>query len=312
MGKAEKTMEFLFSFNNKYEFIIVNDHLYKNNIGALITNVIDIDWESLQNQISEWVKNEIPVACWDKQVDAILDSLKCHHVVRLYLMEAVYKKTLPDKLKELSETKQKLVSILEFLVDENANDYISKLYEQFHDDVNCNVQTYFQVQKQVKTIPRQKQAIIKKQNPVEINIRFSTDNIEAIIFRELRFICANQFVIRKCAHCRRFFWTRTTNKVYCNRIVQGKKATCNQYGPRRKRQIEKRPAYNLYWNHRAKAFHTAIKQDDKLAFQAWIKEAQPYKSLARRGEISLEDMCDALVKIEQRIFPTGCSKNQKA
>ena len=120
---------------------------------------------------------------------------------------------------------------------------------------------------------------------------------------ELRQLCIDQHIIRKCANCRRFFWTRITKKIYCSRIAPGRATTCSQYGPRRKRQIGKRPAFNLYWKYRTEAFQRMSQEKDSRAFQAWVKATQPYKEAARRGEISVEEMKRIMEKTEIQVFP---------
>ncbi len=303
-------MIFQFSFDNKNELIIANGQPYINNNGALLLSIVDIDWEAFLSQVMSWVDKEIPAVCWDKQVDTILETVKCHQVLRSYVIDAVYKDKLIETLKTMSAIKRELVSILEMLIDEERNTYTVRLFEHVHSLENRDVQVFKTGPEQVRKLTRMEQISIQKELFEGMRVRYKTEDLSALVFREIRFLCEHQFIIRKCSHCRGFFWTRTTNKVYCNRIVPGRHATCTQYGPRRKRQIQKRPAYNLYWLHRTEAFHHASRHEDRHAFQAWIKAAQPYKSLARRGEISPEDMSVAMQQIEKLIFPTASLQAQ--
>lgn len=300
-------MKFQFSFEGKYELIFANGQPYQNNIGALMTSVIDMDWEVFKSQVNDWRQKEIPYVCWDKQVDAILKAVKCHPVLRAYLLSAVYDRTLIEKLQTLSETKTILHSILETLVDEDRSDYVIRLYEALNRLINTKSQVCIDSAEHVKRMRISEQKQIKTQLPEGMRVSFVTEEITALVFRELRHLCTNEFIIRKCAHCRGFFWTRTTNKVYCTRIVPGRHATCSQYGPRRKRQVDKRPAYNLYWTYRARAFHLSADEGNRQAFQTWIAATQPYKGRARRGEISLEEMHTLLKNIEQQVFPAAGS-----
>ena len=272
-----------------------------------MTSVIDMDWAVFQSQVNDWRQKEIPQVCWDKQVDAILKAVKCHPVLRIYLMSAVYDRTLIEKLQMLSEAKMILHSILETLVDEDRSDYIVRLYDELHRLTNTNSQICLDSAEHVKRMRLSEQKQLKALLPEGMRVSFETEEITALIFRELRHLCANAFIIRKCAHCRGFFWTRTTNKVYCTRVVPGRHATCSQYGPRRKRQVDKRPAYNLYWTYRARAFHLSANEGNRQAFQTWITATQPYKGRARRGEISLEEMNTLMQKIEQKVFPSAVS-----
>lgn len=308
-------MEIYFSFNTKQELIILNEQKYTHEIGALLQCVTDTDWSALQSQVELWAENGVPAVCWGKHIDTLLQSVQCHPLIRKLLADASGKGTVIQEIKDLIEAKRVIKHIFETLVDEDRNEYAMRLYELFHEEITSDVRMWLNELDTIKAMPDEKILPLYR-NELEINLKdfpvvFITDRLQTILFRELRFICTNHFIIRKCINCRNFFWTRSTTKMYCNRPVPLRKTNCSQYGPRRKRQMEKRPAYKLYWHQREKTFSRSLQAKDHSLFRAWLRATDPYKNRAKHGDISLEEMAHNLSVIEQRIFPTRFSTTQE-
>ena len=276
-------MEFQFSFGKKHELILVDKKPYIHHIGTLIQSVLDTDWCSLKRQIELWELGEIPSVCWESTMEQILKAADCHPVILLWLCDGAKQNALiKQRIDGLTELRERIRTLMEDLVDEDQYGYITRFYELFSD------------RSRWKGTAR----------TTELDGSFTGTTVESVVYYELQYLCKNRFFIRKCACCRRFFWTYYTNKVYCNRPVPGRSRTCNQYGPGAKRQKKRRPAYNLYWEKRAEMFQLTTQEKDHLAFQAWVKAAQPYKEMAKQGNISLEDMAICLKRIERCILPS--------
>jgi len=304
-------MDLFFSFNTKQELIVVDGQTYTHEIGALLKCIIDTDWMMLLHQVEQWAQNGTPAAFWGKHIDSLLQSLQCHPLIRKLLAEMSDKKIVVQEIEKLIETQKALKHVCETLVDEHRDEYAIRLYELFHEEITQETQLWLSRMEEVRTSSDGKTLQLADQLQQDFPVIFSTKNLQTIAFRELRFICTNHFYIRKCVNCRNFFWTKSTTKMYCNRPVPLRKTNCSQYGPRRKRQMEKRPAYKLYWNQRDRMLSQALHRNDHSVFYTWLKETAPYKERARRGDISLEEMLHILNEIERHLYPSLSSKTQK-
>lgn len=296
-------MEFHFSFSPKEELIVIDEHVYTHDIGALIQCVIDTDWIEIQNQVELWMKHEIPSLYWGKHIEKILVNVNCHPAIRNYLVKVSENGILAKEIQSISKTKEILRTMFETLVDEDKNEYAMCIYELFHEQFRQGTEGIIEKLDNMKWVSAAMQSILTDDLKKKFRMLYVTDDLSMLLYREVRFLCSNHFIIRKCINCRNFFWTQSTTKMYCSRAIPHRKATCSQYGPRRKRQLEKRPAYKLYWSQRNKIFAQAMRDENAQAFRRWVKAAAPYKELSEHGDITLEEMAHALNIIEGQIFP---------
>ncbi len=296
-------MEFQFSFETNRELIIIDGQLYINPIGTLLQSVLDIDWSAQQKQLEKWERNEIPKTCWYEQISKEIEKQNCHPVIKYYLEQAASDGTVDEKINTLARAKKILLAMLEAIVDEDRSEYDARLYEQFYEQAKEHIQA-----PAIRKISGQDQQKRSCEDPDVLsksdqNDLYATKNLTVMLCLELRQLCLDLCIIRKCANCRRFFWTHITKKIYCNRTVPGRTTTCSKYGPQRKYYVGKRPAFNLYWKYRTKVFQRMSQEKDRHAFHAWVKITQPYKEAARRGEISVDEMKKRLEKAELKVFP---------
>ena len=294
-------MNFRFSFTEKYEFIYFGDESSVLPIGDLINSIVETDWEDIKNEIQNMlygkVKNKKEIFMEAKR----LIRTRIDHAAVIYLlMQTNSTEQLISKIEELNSAGNLVCCLLESLVDEVRNAYPEQIFWVM-DTVDCK---RFESMINAYDIAR---TVFTKEQPAaseadEHTTLLETNDLFSLLMFELQFICANHFHIRKCTICKKYFWTKQMNRVYCERVVATKDNIITQERFIKELKMHRPKSYALYWKRRIEIFSQTSTDNENQQYKKWLMRTEPYRDQAKKNKILLREMETVLNRIEAEIY----------
>ena len=297
-------MKFRFSFSHKKELIFIEEKPQMSEPGALLKNIIDTEWTAQKNYIKTLYHKYLDTSSEEEALFLIKYALKdedLHPAIAFSLQNSEDYNQLNYQLERLEECKNVVLYVLEFLVDEEQSLYEERLCYLFADE-NCLYKEFFNSLGSANILSVRERNKSMYYQTEDFPYLFETDDLVVLAIQQLQYICSNQFYIRKCAHCKKFLWTRKMNKVYCDRVLSPRGKTCAQIGPAKLWNNNNSKAYALYWSYRKRLFNRATVEGNDYRYTQWLIETEDYKEKAKNNQIPYEVMKQILDKIEQEIY----------
>ena len=296
-------MIYKFSFSQKNELIYVSDTPHIQAVGALLREIIDIDWE-LGKDIAH-----TSIAASSRDDSNTLIKLKEEFIARIthpalidYINKIPSFENLCNELERFGNAYKVILHILESLIDEEQNSYEEQLYYIISSEESTDIKRFLDTLGIANMLSVHERYKPLYQETEEYPFLFETDDLLSLVIQELQFICVNRFYIRKCVHCKRFLWTRKMNKIYCDRPQPNTKKTCSQIGPVKLWLNRKPKAYSLYWSYRKRLFTRMTGDGNVYSYNQWLCETERYRDMAKNDEIDFEEMKTVLDQIEAEIY----------
>lgn len=296
-------MTYQFSFSNKKELVYIENKPWLHNIGGLLKTIIDTDWASLIRavQTASTLSKEDPNGSFTE----IKEDIRCcitHPAVSFAVQKTETVEALLGLLEKNQRGKDIALRILESLVDEEQSSYEEVLLGIITADEIENDFSFVSSLETANILSFKERNSALYQNTDDFPFLFETNDLMTIVFQELEYICLNRFYIRKCAHCKRFIWTKKMNRIYCDRVVSDNGKTCAQVGPSASWRSNNSKAYALYWAYRTRLFNRVDDEQNNYFYHRWLKETEDLRDRAKKDLIPIDDMKEALDKIESNIY----------
>ena len=295
-------MEYQFSFSNHQEIIFINQKPVFQKIGALIETVIDTNWQSVSQIISDpdsSLHTEEPTVT---EIENCIIEAATHPVIEYEFTKHKDKEAMIKLARHFQRSKEMMLSILEELVEESQFNYGKKLYNYLYCTDQQSRKDFFRELGNAQVLPLMQRIQKEYEAADAFPFLMETNDLMTIMFQELQYLCTNEYYVRKCACCRQFIWTRKMNQIYCTRKHKNTRKTCAQIGPVRKNNGQRTPAYQLYWERRTQLYNRRKNWQDRRNYLVWLDSIEPYREQAKCGFISGEEMQQIIDEVEQKIY----------
>lgn len=126
-----------------------------------------------------------------------------------------------------------------------------------------------------------------------VHEEYEITDLRQLLFLEILHMIQKEQQIKKCKNCGLYFIVNNRNQLYCNRLTDDGKTTCDEIGKKRsfQRKKEADPALNLY----TKAYNThrmrvknRIGDWNKDKLNTWRLEAKTKLEMVRLGTLDID------------------------
>ena len=129
----------------------------------------------------------------------------------------------------------------------------------------------------------------------EFKISYFSENICSLAFFEFQYMVSNNFYVRKCANCGKYFYPSTSADIYCDRIVESETdKTCKDIDPLSKSNIDN--VYNECRNEyhkNANAYNMSCKRYphsyQRKDYDEWRKYGNELLKKVEKGELNIDE-----------------------
>lgn len=142
---------------------------------------------------------------------------------------------------------------------------------------------------------------------IEIKEAFSGD-IKSLCYLELIKMIQNGITLKPCEHCGKYFINnKYKNSLYCDRIPEGETKPCHIIAPRKnyKAKLQDNKIAGEYRKRYKKLFsrikNSPVPTEEKIRFEKWKEQAEPFRDKANQEGISIEDFKKQMDEIERSV-----------
>lgn len=320
---AKNIQKYYYS-NNNYSILSYNDQV--NKLNGYISfkyeeiekqyNLPLLDFISYDlNNINEYIIFFINY--FDIVMDILdqndLDSIKLNTLYEIKYISDLAKKYYDRVVKEAKKMQVIFKMCIDFVYQMNNNEYTINLSKDLSKEQRffvfnqVNNKPFKKISNNFKTInsldynyeyvntkvPEVAISIIKAMDPKGEKIchqyQYETDNLFTAFYIMLyNIIGINNWYVKVCRNCGRYFLTQKATVGYCNRIVD-RDMTCKDIGikEQQKRKGEKEPVYKKYRQIYAKKAMMVKRNPDipsyKTNYEKWKKEAKQFMQNIKKG-----------------------------
>lgn len=242
-----------------------------------------------------------------------LDSIKLNTLYEIKYISDLAKKYYDRVVKEAKKMQVIFKMCIDFVYQMNNNEYTINLSKDLSKEQRffvfnqVNNKPFKKISNNFKTInsldynyeyvntkvPEVAISIIKAMDPKGEKIchqyQYETDNLFTAFYIMLyNIIGINNWYVKVCRNCGRYFLTQKATVGYCNRIVD-RDMTCKDIGikEQQKRKGEKEPVYKKYRQIYAKKAMMVKRNPDipsyKTNYEKWKKEAKQFMQNIKKG-----------------------------
>lgn len=242
-----------------------------------------------------------------------LDSIKLNTLYEIKYISDLAKKYYDRVVKEAKKMQVIFKMCIDFVYQMNNNEYTINLSKDLSKEQRffvfnqVNNKPFKKISNNFKTInsldynyeyvntkvPEVAISIIKAMDPKGEKIchqyQYETDNLFTAFYIMLyNIIGINNWYVKVCRNCGRYFLTQKATVGYCNRIVD-RDMTCKDIGikEQQKRKGEKEPVYKKYRQIYAKKAMMVKRNPDipsyKTNYEKWKKETKQFMQNIKKG-----------------------------
>lgn len=320
---AKNIQKYYYS-NNNYSILSYNDQVNKLNgyisfkyeeiekqYNLPLLDFISYDLNNINEYIIFFINYfDIVMDILDKND---LDSIKLNTLYEIKYIIDLAKKYYDRVVKEAKKMQVIFKMCIDFVYQMNNNEYTINLSKDLSKEQRffvfnqVNNKPFKKILNNFKTInsldynyeyvntkvPEVAISIIKAMDPKGEKIchqyQYETDNLFTAFYIMLyNIIGINNWYVKVCRNCGRYFLTQKATVGYCNRIVD-RDMTCKDIGikEQQKRKGEKEPVYKKYRQIYAKKAMMVKRNPDipsyKTNYEKWKKEAKQFMQNIKKG-----------------------------
>lgn len=298
-------------FCDKSTYLILADRFSERPVGQLVFSFLDVDWHKLSESAAVARRNAFTMA----QTQAAFDTLR-QSVAGLHPFFAIAMNHLEIKPDPLYAVYQWASDMAHF-----ANQFSSLTARVLSCDGS---ETALPLERYAEAL-RTDAALVRLaarlhegtslQFPIlpdgaddrlRAKLCISSCNLQSVVFLEFEHMVSENYAIRSCAHCGRYFLPFSALARYCDRVQDDGKS-CKEHAPYEKYQarLHENRAKALYVKN-ANAYQMRIRRAPDLYTEAdllaWRKRAKTAMNAYERGEMDFETFAEivALPKRSKR------------
>ena len=123
---------------------------------------------------------------------------------------------------------------------------------------------------------------------------YTSNDVRAVIFMELEYMCINNYAIQKCENCGGYFLPFSSVSLYCDRPTDGIGKTCKEIAPTMKfKNAVRDDAAKSLFDRVNNKYRMRTKRNPayypKADYEIWKERAENLLSKARAGDLQLEE-----------------------
>lgn len=299
------------NFKEKTEYVKHENHFMTYPIGALLFAVIDRDWDALAQEISTARRNAFNLAQVQQAYERLEQEFSdCHVFLRRdfqrlakngdVLYAAYQWATEYARLKDMLES-----LILRVLDIEGEHRELTVLQRYFLLNATDQETHRFKqkMHEQLKVFQCMMCGELPADTPmtaetaaglsIEAAICYASDDLRTLVFMEFEYMVTENYGLRRCENCGKYFLPFSVVSRYCDRQGQDGK-TCRDSAVRENynRRLQENDAKALYVKNN-NAYQMRVKRAPQTyppeEYRRWKQQAREALERVDRGELSLDE-----------------------
>ena len=305
------TYQYYMDFKEKTEYAKQNACFLSYPIGTLLFGLIDCDWAALADEAATERKNAFNLAQTAQIFQKMLHRFdSAHHLLR---KDAARLEKTGDPLYALQQwamenerLKQRFVRLIEQVLDADGDNSDLTVLQRYYllNKTDSDFRRFKQrMHEQLKVFQcmmcgDQPDAPITHDKVADLDITaaicYASDDLRVLIFMEFEYMVTENYALRKCDNCGRYFLPFSSLSRYCDRTMSNGK-TCRDVAirinyHRRLQNDDIRMTYVK--NNNAYQMRVRRSGDEVLLeeYQQWKLDAREALSQWKNGQISQEEV----------------------
>lgn len=241
--------QYYIDYKEKTEYIKHENRLITRPIGTLLFSVVDRDWEAFADKIANVRQTTYQMSQVQKCVEELMNELEHTHIFLLRDFERLCGSgdvlyAMYHRAKEYERLRTELLWLIEQVLDlDGSNNELSVLQRYFllnksdsearrfkqrmHEQLKVFQCMMCGEDEQTLSVTRQTVGNLS----LEAAICFASDDLRTLAFMEFEYMVTENFAVRRCENCGKYFLPFSVVSRFCDRIgTDGK--TCKEHAIR--------------------------------------------------------------------------------
>ena len=292
-------------------------------IGSLLFSFIDVDWDTLTAELSDFYRSYPSAEIVAKYYSTLLKRFSNAHRFISHSLERLMldlePKVLYIRISELARFKQRLIELIGQTLDCEGtyNDLTPiqrySLLQRTSPTTCIFAQSMYDLISVQHRISENGQRIFSigrseinselinevKGSELSAFLYFCADDICALVYLEYEYMCTQNYAIRRCGNCGRWFLPFSVVSLYCDRMVEGRGKSCKEFASVEKynRKVNSDAAKKLYTRLNNK-YQMRCARSPKLypaeEREMWKRRAKALLKEVSSGALSYDDFEEAI------------------